>query len=173
MKTNYLPLFAIGLSAFSPGLYSAKTQWDDHSTVGFSATENHIVLPNSQSLTPSGRTTELPGMRPVAIALSPDGTLLATAGKTSELLIFHLPITDAPLSIPLPNEKDRVDDMQTNDLEPDQKGQISYTGLVFTPNGKRIYLGNVNESIKVFAVTSEGVAPAGTFGPVKARIIPV
>ncbi len=153
----------IGLSAFLPALGSPNPQWDETSTVGISSTENHIILPNSQTLTPSGETTELIGMRPVTMAISPDGKRLATAGKTSQLLVFNLPVDEAPQRVPLPNEKDPVDDMKTNDMAPDKKGQISYTGLVFSPDGKRIYLSNVNGSIKIFSVTTEDVVPAGTW----------
>ena len=35
-------------------------------------------------------------------------------------------------------------------LEPDDEGQLSYTGLVFSPDGGRIYMSNVDGSIKVF-----------------------
>jgi len=38
-------------------------------------------------------------------------------------------------------------------LEPDTKGQQSYTGLVFAPDGSRIYLANVSGSIKCSAST--------------------
>ncbi|MCK7479388.1 MAG: hypothetical protein M0C28_20065 [Candidatus Moduliflexus flocculans] len=39
-----------------------------------------------------------------------------------------------------------------NILEPDEEGQLSYTGLVFSPDGRCLYMSNVNGSVKVFAV---------------------
>ena len=141
---------------------SLKSNWNKNATVGIAA--NRVVLPNSQTLTPAGKTTEFPGMRPVTVAISPDGKLLATSGKTSKLVIFDLPVTNAPRFISLPNEAEIVDKMETNNMKPDKKGQISYTGLIFSPDGKRIYLSNVNGSIKIFSVTTNGVVtPSGTW----------
>jgi len=138
-----------------------KSNWDETAVVGIAT--NRVVLPNSQTLTPAGTTTELPGMRPVAIAISPNGKLLVTAGKTSKLVVQDLPAIGKPRFIALPNENDPVEVMETNDMKPDKKGQISYTGLVFSPNGKRIYLSNVNGSIKVFSVEGSKVKPEGTW----------
>jgi hypothetical protein len=42
--------------------------------------ENRTVLPVNQVVTPAGVQVELPGLRPQALALSPDGRLLVTAG---------------------------------------------------------------------------------------------
>ena len=139
-----------------------KPNWNELATVGIAS--NRIILPNSQTLTPAGKSTEFPGMRPVTIAISPDGKLLATSGKTSNLVIFDLPVTNAPRFISLPNEDSPVDKMETNNMKPDKKGQISYTGLIFSPDGKRIYLSNVNGSIKVFSVLPNGIVlPNGTW----------
>jgi DNA-binding beta-propeller fold protein YncE len=45
-------------------------------------------------------------------------------------------------------------------LNPDEKAQLSFTGLAFSPDGSRIYLSNVNDDIKVFAVDkNSGVSP--------------
>ena len=41
----------------------------------------------NQVVTPYGRQVDLPGMRPQAVALSPDGKILVTSGKTSELVV--------------------------------------------------------------------------------------
>ena len=50
-------------------------------------TTNRFYTPVNQILTPAGRQLELPGLRPQALALSPDGKLLVTAGKTHELIV--------------------------------------------------------------------------------------
>jgi DNA-binding beta-propeller fold protein YncE len=118
-----------------------------------------VVLPVHQVLTPIGRQIDLPGMRPQALALSPDGRRLAVAGKTSELLLLD-PATGAVLQrVPLPSDKLNEPQPQApseNVLQPDTKGQVSFTGLVFSPDGRRIYLSNVNGSVKVFEVAPDG-----------------
>jgi hypothetical protein len=48
---------------------------------------NVYMTPVHQRLTPAGRQIELPGVRPQALALSPNGRWLAIAGKTPELII--------------------------------------------------------------------------------------
>src|SRR5713101_4274428 len=48
-----------------------------------------FYTPANQILTPAGRQVELPGLRPQALALSPDGRLLVTAGKTRELIVVE------------------------------------------------------------------------------------
>lgn len=119
--------------------------------------DDHIVTPTNQILTPAGLQVELPGMRPQALALSPDGQLLATAGKTHDLVIVDPVSGKVILKVPLPSEKALPTDTVVSDhiLEPDTDGQLSYTGLVFSPDGRRIYLSNVQGSIKVFAVDKD------------------
>src|SRR5258705_8848352 len=53
---------------------------------------DRIYTPANQILTPAGLQVELPGMRPQVLALSPNGKLLVTAGKTHEIVILD-PIT--------------------------------------------------------------------------------
>src|ERR1043166_8669579 len=121
--------------------------------VGHVAT-NRVVTPVNQVLTPIGIQVELNGVRPQAIALSPNGKLLAVSGKSSEVLLVD-PVTGKILQrVPLPSDKAEPDPevVSPNILEPDKKGQVSYTGLIFSPNGSRIFLANVNGSIKVFDV---------------------
>src|SRR5262245_27580023 len=50
--------------------------------------EEYIVTPVNQLLTPYGRQVELAGLRPQALAISPDGRLLVASGKTSELVVI-------------------------------------------------------------------------------------
>lgn len=128
---------------------------------------DRTVLPVNQVVTPEGLQTDLAGARPQAIALSPNGRLLATSGKTSELIILD-PVTGAVRQkVPLPAEKSNEPSPavpSANILEPDTKGQLSFTGLIFSPDGRRIFLSNVNGSIKVFTVADDGtVAPSRSF----------
>ena len=120
---------------------------------------NRIVTPVNQILTPAGFQVELAGLRPQVIALSPDGRLLAVSGKTPELVILDAATGKILQRVPLPSDKARDSSPATASdhiLEPDQEGQVSFTGLVFSPDGSRIYLSNVNGSIKVFTVEQSG-----------------
>jgi YVTN family beta-propeller protein len=118
-----------------------------------------VVTPVNQVLTPAGRLLELPGLRPQVLALSPDGRLLVTAGKTHELVVVD-PLAGTVLQrVPLPSEKaidPAADAVSARLLDPDKEGQASYTGLVFSADGSRLYLSNVNGSVKVFAVDGQG-----------------
>ncbi len=123
--------------------------------------ENCYYTPANQRLTPLGTQVSLPGMRPQVLAISPDGTRLITAGKTHEIVVIS-PVDGAILQrVPLPSDAQHAslpDESSPRFLSPDEDGLVSYTGLVFSPDGKRIYLSNVDGSIKVFEVTEkEGV----------------
>jgi len=152
-----LMLFLFVLAVFV-GTISCRKEASDTEQVG-TAGENRTVLPVNQVLIPSGTQISLPGLRPQALALSPDGRLLAISGKTSELVIIDPELGTIAQRVALPSEEQNIplpDPSSPNILEPDQKGQVSYTGLVFSPDGSRIYLSNVNGSIKVFAVSEDG-----------------
>ncbi|HTI70189.1 MAG TPA: bifunctional YncE family protein/alkaline phosphatase family protein [Candidatus Limnocylindria bacterium] len=120
---------------------------------------NRVVLPVNQVLTPYGRQLDLPGLRPQVLAISPDGKQLVTSGKTSELLVID-PATGVVLQkVDFPNEKKNEPHptiVSANILKPDTDGVVSYTGLVFAPGGRRLFLSNVNGSIKVFNISTNG-----------------
>jgi DNA-binding beta-propeller fold protein YncE len=114
-----------------------------------------VLTPVNQLVTPAGTQVELPGMRPNALALSPDGKMLVTAGLTHELIVVD-PATGKFRSVPVSGgqgaeEKPVVEGI----LNPDEKAQLSFTGLAFSPDGSRIYLSNVNGDIKVFGVGAD------------------
>src|SRR5688572_15547521 len=113
----------------------------DEETVGHSAA-GRTITPVNQVLTPIGRQIDLPGMRPQALALSPNGAILVVSGKTSELVVVdpkdgtirqrvHLPADDQQMP---PNP------VSPHILAPDREGQLSFTGLIFSPQGDRIYM---------------------------------
>ncbi|MBU6401770.1 MAG: phosphoesterase, partial [Verrucomicrobia bacterium] len=85
--------------------------------------------------------------------------LLVTSGKTAQLVVVD-PVTGSILQrVPLPSEAARSQGtaaVSSHILAPDKGGQASYTGLVFSPDGTRLYLSNVNGSIKVFGVNAAG-----------------
>ena len=125
-----------------------------------------IVTPVNQLLTPYGQQVELAGMRPQALALSPDGKLLLVAGKTNELVVVDPVSGLVKQHVALPEESRHTpatDEASANILKPDKAAQVSYTGLIFSADGKQIYMSNVAGSIKVFSVSDAGgVGPSHT-----------
>jgi DNA-binding beta-propeller fold protein YncE len=119
---------------------------------------NIYSTPVNQLLTPAGRQLELPGMRPQALALSPNGRLLAVSGKTHQMLILDPALGEVKQRIVLPAapENEKLEPSSTHILKPDEEAQVSYTGLIFSPDGKRIFLSSVNGAIKVFRVDEQG-----------------
>ncbi|NBU42369.1 MAG: phosphoesterase, partial [Planctomycetia bacterium] len=117
--------------------------------------DGRSVTPVNQVVTPAGRQVPLPGLRPQAIALSPDGRLLVTAGKTNEIVVVD-PATGDVLARVKPPADDvtapPADAESARNLAPDTKAIESFTGLAFSPDGTRLYMSNVHGSIKVFAV---------------------
>ena len=119
---------------------------------------HRYYTPVNQTLTPAGRLIELPGMRPQALALSPNGRILVTSGKTAALLVLEPGSGRMLQKVTLPSEDAEPGEeaVSTHELKPDTSGQLSFTGLVFSPDGTRLYLSNVKGSVKVFAVSPEG-----------------
>ncbi len=116
-----------------------------------------VITPDNHLLTPAGKQISLPGMRPQALALSPNGRLLVAAGKTSGLTLLN-PATDEIIGhVDLPgNAEEAPDPVSANILKPDRSGQLSFTGLIFSADGQRLFLSNVNGSIKEFTVSEDG-----------------
>jgi YVTN family beta-propeller protein len=109
----------------------------------------------NQLLSPAGMQVELPGMRPEALALSPDARLLVTSGQTHELVVLESQtgrIIQRVLLPPDTNTNAPTKPVSEAVLNPDLKAQISFTGLVFSPDGSRIYFANVDGDLKVFGV---------------------
>ncbi|RYD36529.1 MAG: phosphoesterase [Verrucomicrobiaceae bacterium] len=133
--------------------------------------ENRYLLPTNQVLTPAGVQAALPGLRPQAVALSPDGKLLVVAGNSKNLIALDpesgkvtAEITYAPDAAASGEKKSETR------LGPAPGSEISFTGLVFSPDGTRIYLSNVVGNIKVFAVDDQhGITAHGTFALPEAR----
>jgi YVTN family beta-propeller protein len=153
-------LLHAALSGAQPIAIDASTR----ETVGQIGT-NRYYTPANQILTPVGLQVDLPGMRPQAIALSPDGRLLVTAGKTHALVVLDPQTGRILQQVPLPSETSpspAQKPVSEQILSPDKEDQLSFTGLVFSPDGSRIYLANVDGSIKVFTVEKRG-AVTGAF----------
>ncbi len=133
--------------------------------VGFRP-DGSVVVPVNQILTPYGDQIQLPGLRPQDIAISPDGRLIAVSGKTSDLVLIDSADRKILQVVPFPSETQfgPLPEITSDQiLIPDKEGQLSYHGLIFSPDGQKIYLSNVNGSIKVFSVADDGqVRPSHT-----------
>jgi DNA-binding beta-propeller fold protein YncE len=115
-----------------------------------------LITPANQIVTPAGVQIELPGMRPQALALSPDGKLLITAGITHELVAIEPASGTIRQRVALPpGNLLEPPPLTPAILDADTKAQLSYTGLKFSPDGSRIYLSNVNGDVKVFSVSRD------------------
>ncbi|MBI4976161.1 MAG: beta-propeller fold lactonase family protein [Spirochaetes bacterium] len=135
-------------------IFAQRTVVSDTETVGKSGA-NRIVLPVNQIITPIGKQVIIPKLRPQGLALSPDGQILVASGKTSELIVLDPASAEIRKRVKLPAEaasNDAPNPVSPLLLKPDDKGQLSYTGLIFSRAGKRIYFANVDGSIKVFKV---------------------
>jgi YVTN family beta-propeller protein len=137
--------------------------------------QNRYLLPTNQVLTPAGIQAALPGLRPQAVALSPDGQLLVVAGNSKKLISLDpdsgkilAETTFAPDAAAQPAEEKKSE----TQLGPAPGSVLSLTGLVFSPDGSRIYLSNVYGNIKVFSVdAAQGhkVTATTTFAVPEAR----
>jgi len=154
-------ILTVGLASFDfygRGQALRDPQFSTREKVG-QVGANRYYTPANQILTPAGIQVELPGMRPQGIALSPNGRLLVTAGKTHDLVVIDPTTGKIVQQVPLPSGK--VSDVTSESvseeiLHPDKEGQLSFTGLAFSPDGSRIYLANVDGNIKVFGVKGSG-----------------
>jgi len=120
-----------------------------------------LITPANQLVTPAGTQVELAGIRPNALALSPDGQLLVTSGIAHELVVVDPSTGNVLQHVPLPSGKILEPQPITSAiLGADEKAQLSFTGLAFAPDGTRLYLANVSGDVKVFAIGSNHkVAP--------------
>jgi YVTN family beta-propeller protein len=153
---SLLAAFALTTARAAASLehFGATTEVVGRNASGFETPVNQLV-------TPAGMLVELPGLRPQALALSPDGKLLVTSGLTRELVVLDPATGKITQRVAFPT--DNIQDQPAavpGVLDSGDKAQISFTGLVFSPDGSRIYLANVNGDIKVFSVDqAHKVAP--------------
>ena len=115
-----------------------------------------LITPVNQIVTSAGTLVELPGMRPQALALSPDERILVTAGLTHELLALD-PATGKILQhVALPTDTmTGQGPVVSAILNPNEKSQLSFAGLKFSPDGTRIYFSDVNGDVKVFSIARD------------------
>src|SRR5208337_808698 len=150
-------IFVLGfLSALALNPVQAGANPEDFSTTTDTVGEryNGWETPVNQFVAPAGTQVQLNDVRPNALALSPDRRLLVTSGLTAELLVLS-PATGKILRrVPLPPDQRTVVAQTVSPLvlNAKTKDKLSFTGLVFSPDGRRLYLSNVNGDIKVFGI---------------------
>ncbi len=92
MRVIKLRLFIrdFGFCAFAGLVFSAgslRANDFDATTATVGPATNGLETPVNQLVTPAGTQVGLAGIRPNALALSPDGKILVTAGLTHELIV--------------------------------------------------------------------------------------
>jgi YVTN family beta-propeller protein len=113
-------------------------------------------------------------MRPQALALSLDGRLLATAGRNNSLALIDPATGQVLQTIPLFFIKNdsAASGSGTNAAASTATGavtntaELSFTGLTFSPDGRRLYLSTVAGNVLVFAVNGGHVAVSPSVLPV-------
>ena len=87
MKLNISIHCLLAAFALTAAQAAASLENFDATTKVVGRSTNGFETPVNQLVTPAGTLIELPGMRPQALALSPDGKLLVTAGLTHEVVV--------------------------------------------------------------------------------------
>jgi len=154
MKRKWF-IYSAMVALSGAGFHSFAGNFDATDAVGRDT--NGIETPVNQRITPAGVLVELPGLRPNALALSPDGRRLVTAGLTQRLVVIN-PATGKILQrvrLPADDQFPPAGSVSRSMLQPKEKAKLGFTGLVFSPDGSRIYLANVNGDIKVFGVNPD------------------
>lgn len=113
--------------------------------------QNRYHTPTGQVLTPAGRQVRLPGMRPQALALSPNGRVLAVAGRNQTLALVDPANGRIRQTVPLSTRK-------SPDSADTVTAQLSLTGLAFSPDGRRLYLSNTGGNVWAFPLDESGRA---------------
>ena len=158
LKT-FIRISLVALAGYHAGTSFADEFPAPTASVGRSGAS--LITPVNQIVTPAGTQVELPGMRPQALALSPDGKLLVTAGLTHELVVLEPAGGKILQRVVLPSGKIlEPAPLAAAILGADERAQLSYTGLKFSPDGTRLYLANVDGDLKVFSVSRDHVVAA-------------
>jgi len=112
----------------------------DQPTVDYDTTRvgetvaGRIVVPTNQVLSPLGKQVAFTG-RPTDVTLSPNGRWLAVLNRHDTLLI----------------------DVETGEIVSQVKHRGgSYKGIVFTPDGQRLYASCIRGNLEVYSVSDEG-----------------
>src|SRR5271156_4163590 len=108
-RKNFVQL---GIAAFIAFSFFAGTIFADDfasTTEAVGRITNGIVTPVNQIVTPAGTQIELPGIRPNALALSPDGKILVTTGITNKLIVINPAAGNISQVVAFPPDKVQAD----------------------------------------------------------------
>ena len=125
----------------------------DATTKAVGRTTNGFETPVNQLVTPAGIQVELAGIRPNALALSPDGKILVTAGLTHELVAVE-PATGKILQrVPFPSDTAQEEKpIAGGILNLDEKSAVEFhRPRVFAGRLADLSFSSVNGDIKVFS----------------------
>src|SRR2546423_1689880 len=125
MVADIKTVFHLWLPCWLLGSVTAASQDNFTTTTHVGQLGSNVYsTPVNQLLTPSGRQLELTGMHPQALALSPNGRLLAVSGKTHELVLVDPVTAEIKQRLPLPAQNEaRAGVTSTHILEPDTDAQ--------------------------------------------------
>jgi len=116
----------------APRSNGEETDLYDRSRVG-PLQDGRIIVPTNQVLSPAGRQVNVDG-RPTDVALSPNGNWLAVLNMNEVQLV----------SVP------------SGEIISRAPHQGSFKGIVFSPDGARLYASSIRGHIGVFDVSDEG-----------------
>ena len=157
MKRSILVYVCLAITASNLAVGADSSANFDSTTAIVGRTSGGLETPVNQRTTPVGIQVDLPGMRPNALALSPDCKLLVTSGLKRELTVVD-PGTGKILQtvlMPSNNAESSEKSVSAVILGANAKDKLSLTGLAFSPDGSRIYLSNINGDLKVFGVDKD------------------
>jgi len=127
-------LFLVASISLQAAEDSSKTEPSyDSQRVG-DEVDGRIVVPTNQVLSPVGRQVAFTG-RPTDVALSPNGRWLAVLNRNEAIII----------------------DLESSEIvsrKPHRGG--SYQGIVFTPDGKKLFMSCIRGTIETFLVSEKG-----------------
>lgn len=164
MKRLIAVQFALTLLALPVARAADGSPDFDGTTDAVGYTTNGLETPVNQLVKSAGIFVQLPGMRPNALALSPDGKLLVTSGLKSELMALDPADGKVLQHVSFPSDDATpAKSVSSLILDANGRGKLSFTGLAFSPDGTRIYLSDVTGALRVFGVgANESISPLFT-----------
>jgi YVTN family beta-propeller protein len=114
---------------------------------------NRFLLPTGQVVTPAGKQVFLPGVRPQVLALSPDHRVIALAGRKDALILVAADTGSVLQTVPLrfvevTSESSGVGtNAVVKSVAHTNTATMSFTGLIFSPDGRHLYLSNTGGDV--------------------------